>query len=69
MIEATAALERTEGSVAAIQRLRLLRPPPQTYSSQTHSHQAGWVKCLAQGHNARDTSGKGGDQQQLNIKD
>ena len=47
MIVATAALGQTVGILAAIQRLRPLRPPPQTYSSQTHSHEARWVKCLA----------------------
>ena len=38
-----------------------LWPPPQTYSSHTHSHEARWVKCLAQGHNDHGTSGRGGD--------
>ena len=39
-IVATAALGQTDRSVAAIQRLQPLRPPPQTYSSHTHSHEA-----------------------------
>ena len=51
MIVATAVLGQTDGSVAAIQRLRALRPPPQTYSSHIQSNEARWVKCLAQGHN------------------
>ena len=58
---ATAALGQTDGSVAAIQCLWPLRPPPQTYSSHTYSHEVRWVKCLAQGHHDHDTSGKGGD--------
>ena len=45
---------------AAIQCLRHLRPPPQTYSSHTHSREARWVKCLAQGHNDHDAVGPQG---------
>ena len=57
-IIATAALGQTDRSMAAIQRLRALRPPPQTYSS--HTHEARWVKCLAQGHSNHETIGRGG---------
>ena len=54
---------RPNGSVAAIQRQRPLRPPPLTYSSHTHSHslEAKWVKFLAQGHNDHSTVGRDGD--------
>ena len=58
MIVATAALGQTDGSVAAIQHLRALEPPPQIYSSHTHSHEARWVKCLAQGHSDHEAVGR-----------
>ena len=60
MIVATAVLGQTDRSVAAIKHQQPLRPPPHTYSSHTHSHEARWVKCLAQGHNDQDTSGWAG---------
>ena len=60
VVVATAALGQTNGSMAAIQcLLPSYKPLPQTYSSQTHLHKARWVKCLAQGHNDHDESGKG----------
>ena len=43
MIVTTAALEQTDGSVAAIQRLRALRPPPQTNIQQLYKFARGKV--------------------------